>query len=139
MLAGQPQPQSSSVTNFAPRTPDDLRAMVGVEPGPIVTIAFRPPCRVERSELSGGPDGPMPDDTVRALCRALEVGPGVLTFEADPAARHLRDDKARCYAVNAAGTRLAHIVGMSASWCSVAAAVLVSRNWKPGQNREPVQ
>ncbi|PZO07627.1 MAG: hypothetical protein DCF29_03760, partial [Alphaproteobacteria bacterium] len=92
--------QSPSVTDFIARTPDDLRAMAGVEPGPIVTITFRPPCRVERSELSGGPDGPMPDDTVRAVCRALEIGPGILTFEADPAARHLRDDKARCYAVS---------------------------------------
>lgn len=127
-------------------TPEELRAAVGALPdGPVVRIRYRPGvCATELQELFApgevtpeGVAGVDPDDVVKAICRALDCGPGALAFEADPQARHLRGDAARCYLVTeAGGERRAHIVGISFAWLNVSASRLLNRDWRPGRNRE---
>lgn len=157
---------SISAIRPEPATPEELRAAFGrvgsggpagpttaahlssaVPDGPIVRIRYRPGvCRTELQELFAPgevtPDGCAgvdPEHVVKAMCRALDCGPGALTFESDPAARGLRGDHARCYLVTElGGERRAHIVGISFAWLQVEASRLASRGWRPGMNREVV-
>ena len=99
--------------------------------GPVVVIEYRQPCRLEKSELSGGVDGPLPTDVVKSLCRTLGCAPGALTFEPDPKAAHLMHQHARCYASGPLGRRVARIVGCSAAWLTVSASNLSNNNWTP--------
>lgn len=124
-------------------TPDDLRALPVVPDGPRVIITWKPPFPIERQIIFAmgavTPDGVAgieAEPVIKALCRALDCGPGVLAFEADPKARHLRGDDARCYLLNAAGERVAAIQGISFAWLQVDAARLMHRGWAPGRNRE---
>lgn len=100
--------------------------------GPGVTVIYRRPCRTEKTELFGAaPHGVEADHVVQAVCRALNVGPGAIEVEADPDARGLRDHEARAYILNALGTRVAHVTGLSFAWLQVAASRLASRGWAP--------
>lgn len=124
-------------------TPDDLRALPAVPEGPRVVIRWKPPFHLAEQTLFAlgavtheGAAGVEGEHVVKALCRALSCGPGALAFEADPKARHLRGDDARCYLLDAAGARIAHIVGVSFAWLQVDASRLTSRGWLPGRNRE---
>lgn len=125
------------------RTPDDLRALPAVPDGPRVVIVWRQPFPVVRQEVFAmgpvtpqGAAGVEAEHVVKALCRSLETGPGALTFEADSQARHLKGDDARCYLLDAAGARIAHVTGISFAWLQVDAARLHRAGWRPGMNRE---
>lgn len=108
--------------------------------GPTVTVIFRPPCASEKVELFGvAPHGVEPEHVVKAICRALGVGPGALEVEPDPDARRLRDHDARCYVLDAQGARIAHITGLSFAWVRVEAARLATHGWTPATMRDPVQ
>ncbi len=99
--------------------------------GPGVTVIYRKPCATEKSELFGAaPHGVEAAHVVKALCRALGVGPGAIEVEADPDARHLRDHEARCYILDAAGARVAHVTGLSFAWIRVEAARLNRQGWR---------
>lgn len=101
--------------------------------GPVVVVDYRPPCRLTRSEISNGPDGVMPGDVVKSLCRALEVGPGALEFDIDPANRRGIHEAASCYVIDPAGVRVARVRGESAVWLTVAAGKLAADGWRPGR------
>lgn len=134
------------MTLAAVSTPTELRQAVGSIPdSPVVRIRYRPGvCQTELQELFAAgevtPDGGAgvdADDVVKAICRALDCGPGALAFEPDPQARGLRGDAARCYLVaETGGERRAHIVGISFAWLNVSASRLLNRDWRPGRNRE---
>lgn len=110
-----------------------------------MVIRWRPPCPVEKQELFAGPvtsdgsAGVAPADVIKALCRTLDCGPGALAFEPDEQAVGLKGDDARCYLIDAAGDRIAHITGDSFAWLRVSASRLASRDWRPGMNREVVR
>ncbi len=107
--------------------------------GPSVTVIYRRPCRTEKSELFGAaPHGVEPTHVVKAICRALGVGPGAIDVTADPDARHLRDHEARCYVLDALGSRVAHVTGLSFAWLQVEAARLAHQGWRPGLLAEAV-
>lgn len=128
----------------APQTPDDLRALPAIPDGPVVTITWRPPFGLLKQEIFAvagvtpdGGAGVEPEHVVKALCRALNCGPGALAFEPDEKARHLSGDDARCYLIDAGGVRIAHIVGLSFAWLRVCASRLSAHDWRPGRNRGP--
>ena len=105
--------------------------------GPTVTVIYRPPCRTEKTELFGAaPHGVEAANVVKAICRALGVGPGAIEVEADPDARRLRDHEARCYVLDALGARVAHVTGLSFAWLQVEAARLANHGWPPDPNTE---
>jgi len=107
--------------------------------GPSVTVIYRRPCRTEKSELFGAaPHGVEAAHVVKAICRALDVGPGAIEVAADPDARHLRDHEARCYVLDALGARVAHVTGLSFAWLQVEAARLAGQGWRPGLSVEGV-
>lgn len=103
-----------------------------------VVIDYRPGGRLLRSELSFVDPGDVPFGTVKALCRGLDRHPGEFTFQPDPKAKALRDEDARAFALDLSEQRMARIVGLSATWLTVAAAALGNRRWSPGLNREAV-
>lgn len=105
--------------------------------GPSVTVIYRRPCPTEKTELFGAAqDGVEAAHVVKAICRALAVGPGAIDVTADPDARHLRDHEARCYVLDALGARVAHVTGLSFAWLQVEAARLAGQGWRPGLNAE---
>lgn len=105
--------------------------------GPSVTVIYRRPCPTEKTELFGAaPHGVEAAHVVKAICRALAVGPGAIDVTADPDARHLRDHEARCYVLDALGARVAHVTGLSFAWLQVEAARLAGQGWRPGLNAE---
>lgn len=124
-------------------TPAAEAALAATSPfpdGPTVTIIFRPPCKAEKSVLYGAaPHGVEAANVVKALCRCLEVGPGAIEAEADPDSRHLRDEAARCYVLDANGVRVAHVTGLSFAWINVEAARLTSAGWTPARRPEAIQ
>lgn len=104
--------------------------------GPIVTVTYQPPCPTERTEISGGFDGPCPVHVVKSICRSLDLWPGDIRAEPDPRARGKSGAAARCYIVDSAGRPLAHVIGLSFAYVRVSAAGLDSQGWRPGRNRE---
>lgn len=104
--------------------------------GPIVTVTYQPPCPTERTEISGGFDGPCPVHVVKSICRNLEIWPGDLRAEPDPRARSKSGADARCYIVDPRGRPLAHVVGLSFAYVRVSASALANKGWRPGRNRQ---
>lgn len=107
--------------------------------GPSVTIIYRKPCTTEKDQLFGAaPHGVEADRVVKAICRALQIWPADLRAILDPDHPRGHGDDARCYIVDSAGARLAHVSGVSFAWLNVEASRLDRQGWKPGLNAEVV-